>query len=84
MSRHEDMEYDRIIGTAVIALLEERVPVTNDSLLSQLHTLLLSEENGFDEMTVRWAIHDISAAIAQRAHLSRDSARVVPVSRQLH
>lgn len=84
MSRHEDMENDRIIGTAVIALIEERIPVTNDSLLSRLHAFLVSEEHGFDEMAVRWAIHDISAAIAQHAPLSRDSARVLPVSRQLH
>jgi probable RcsB/C two-component-system connector len=64
MYRNEDEKLsDKIMGEAVIELLDERESITSGLLLLKLHTFLLAAEETFRERAIRDAIRSVQAAV---------------------
>lgn len=63
MHRKEDERLsDTVVGEAVIELLDESAPVTDNSLLFRLQDFLSREENANRKKAVRRAIDTVKAA----------------------
>ena len=66
MYRNEDERLsDTIMGEAVIALLDEKAPVTNIQLLLKLQTFLHAAEETWREAAIRSAIISVQAAVSR-------------------
>ncbi|EME2028221.1 hypothetical protein [Enterobacter sp.] len=64
MYRNEDERLsDAIMGEAVIALLNEREPITSARLLLKLQTFLLAAEGTWREAEIRDAIRSVQTAV---------------------
>lgn len=56
---------DTVIGEAVIALLDERAPVTNARLLLKLQLFLLAADETWRETAIRDAIRSVQTAVLE-------------------
>lgn len=76
MYRNEDETLsDAIMGEAVIALLDERAPITSARLLLKLQTFLLAAEDPWREAAIRDAIKSVQTAVLSGGGGSRTGAQ---------
>lgn len=66
MYRNEEERLsDTVMGEAIIALLDERAPVTNARLLLKLQFFLLAADETWREAAIRAAISSVQAAVPE-------------------
>ncbi|MGK3131615.1 hypothetical protein ACCW76_20750 [Pantoea sp. C8B4] len=64
MYRNEDERLsDKVMGEAVIELLNEREPITSAQLLLKLQTFLLATEDTWQAIAISDAIRSVQAAV---------------------
>lgn len=64
MYRNEDERlFDKVLGEAVIELLDEKEPITSAQLLLKLQTFLLAAEETWQAIAIRDAMRSVQAAV---------------------